>query len=356
MATRINSEHLELTPSGYPGDEDSGCDIPTTYRGVRDEWARYSYILPDTRIQLYRDFLKCIRSYTWVDAEYMSYTDLDNRVFRYDDLMDGEANYPGGSPQRPVGSGFEFGVVDGGVERWVTSTEGVVDSANWEVVSENPALLDGTWALDVRGNGREITISATLVGDRVELTQVLRELAGTMTAPPRVGWLTWYADDGDKQISVALSAPTKSRWTGAMAAEVQMSLLGVDLGSAGSGVHWEGESLVVTPGEVTEKVEIGGMVPTYPVIRFIGPIGAGSLVYVDGFGGVVQKDIPLGSIVTADCRTKQMWLDDTPDRSYIRWEQPQWPLASAPISQMRTVIEPIDGQSGSIRVEVTQLW
>ena len=124
------------------------------------------------------------------------------------------------------------------------------------------------------------------------------------------------------------------------------------MGERGIGVHLEGESLLLEPDEVEENYVIGGLVPTQPQIELYGPLESSSHFVLNGYRGDLTEDLPAGSKIEIDCRTRQMTIDGIPTRDYVAFTSPQWPLLAAPVSPMRAVM--IGG--GGIRVTVTPLW
>lgn len=219
------------------------------------------------------------RSYEWLEDFTFDYIQVPFLFDDYEALL--------GAPSED-GAGFLFGVVDdAGVERWVTLAEGL-EQPNWGSTVVQPALADGSQRLSSRIAGREIQLRATLrsTGSRTLLAPVLSQLSSVFVNQPRWGWLNWDTDQELRRIPVVFMAPTKTKWVGERAVEVELSLQGIDVGSAGRGVWLE-----------TLPQEVSVLVPPDSLVDFDGTLSVDTSmpvpIEVDAVGPVQSLDISL---------------------------------------------------------------
>lgn len=323
MATRLNCPYLSILPQGF---RQPPAEVPIKYA-----------------------------TYAALTASFASYSAVLTAEATYEDLLVGHPGFEGGVPPLPVGTGVEWGMESNGVEWWLTDVEGVEGSAVWTPRVEEPAVGDGTWLLEVRAPGRQMTVSGVLYADApVSLGRAIADASAALAAPPRTGWLTTLASDGIyKRIAVALDGATRIKRKGATLAEVQMSVRGIDVGSPGAGAHMEGMGIqAYAPTAQDQFVEVDGAVPTPPYIVIEGPVDAGAVVTLGDHEVTVEKAVLAAQKVRIDCRQRLVLVNDVPDRSLISLKGGRWPLL--PVGAVN--VKAVYAGGGKITVEAVPLW
>lgn len=275
----------------------------------------------------------------------------------FDSLMVGHPGYPGGPPLLPGGTGVTWGVVDEGAEWWVTDAEGLDDSPEWVASMVEPAGGSGSWLDSVRARGRDITITGVLIGvGATEAEQVANlrrakmKAAAALAVPPHTGRL-WY--DG-RELSVAMNGRTRIKHTGTTSVEVQMTLRGFDSGTPGAGAFYEGETLFesLTWGATTSVV-VDGAIPTPPSVLVAGPVPANTIIDVGTVTLTVTGDIPNGSLLTIDCRSRRVLLDGVPRRDLVALTA--WPLLTVGANEVKAT-RGATGTTGKVSISATALF
>lgn len=310
-------------------------------------------------------------TYSGVLSAHSQYAGLALASPTYEDLLEGLPGHVGGVPPRPYGYPVKWGLEDErGVEWWLTDAEGLTDSANWTPATLDPARGDGTWLLDVRAPGREVTLTGMLVSeDRLALLDAVSRAGGVLAAQPRTGWVTYRTEGGGlRRLPVALAGATRTRWTGPHAVEVQMSMRGVDVGSPGAGAYMEGEPTQYEAGpSTTLQITVDGVVPTPPVLVLRGPMPSGSeVIFSNGMTLTTTRALTdagdVTEALTIDCRTRQVWAggwdytqnrlsSETPDRGAVTWLGGRWATLGLGYQEVT-----FDATTGTLQMTVVPLW
>lgn len=301
-------------------------------------------------------------TYASLLVNYLSYSQMLAAESTYGSILVNHPGYPGGVPARPGGYGIELGVIRNGVEWWVTDADGLEGAPAWDIKAETPAVGDGTWLLEVRSSGRDVTVKGAIVASQaLALGTAIAEVGAALTNRPRTGWLNWSAPDGfNKRLSVALSGATKVRRIGNTAAEFEMTLKGVDVGSPGAGVYLETPGPVVVPlssGQV-QSVVVPGLVPTPPRLLVKGSCRAGAVFRLGNMTVTTTADVLAAQTLVVDSRSKTVEVNGTPQRALIQLEGGRWPLLGVDAPQrLEGTFEAVAGQAApQASVEVTGLW
>lgn len=290
-------------------------------------------------------------SYNVVYWTFLSYSKMMEVIADYEALMLGHPGHDNGAPERMLGTGVEWGIDESGVQWWLTEVEGLTDSPTWEIRSEEPAVGDGTWVLDVRAPGREITLKGVLIAETsTQLAEAMRSAVATLSAKPRTGWLEW----DDKQIPVALMQQTKVKHVGSLSAEVEMVFKGIDAGTAGAGVYLESTwtqswELVST---VDQTAVVGGTVPCSPTIVMVGPLDLGAVITVGPYQMITTAELVEGDTAVVNCRTRLVTINDTLSRGFVTLQFDRWPVMSTDDIRLNAVY----AGGGHIIVQATALW
>lgn len=265
------------------------------------------------------------------------------------DLATGHPGYPGGPPLLPSGTGVHWGVAEDGVEWWITDAEGLDDSAPWELSVVEPAAVDGSWLAGVRAPGREVTLRGVILADDpADLLAAKRKAAAALAVSPRTGRLSY----NDAELSVALAGQTRIKHIGANAVEVEMSLRGIDIGTAGAGVFFEGQTVTQTlEWNKPETFTLGGAAPTAPRFRIGGSVGAGMTLEVNGVTITTTVGLSFSDRLDIDCRTRQVLRNGVPRRDAITLTE--WPILTVGANEIEAS-QP--GDFGLIRMTVTELF
>lgn len=281
-------------------------------------------------------------------------------------VMQGHPGYDGGAPSLPAGTGVAFGVTTyDGAEWWPTQVEGLLGSAPWEATMIRPATQDGEWLQSVGSGGRTITIEGTVLApDRAVLERAFRQAAACFATPPRTGWLR-YRDIFDQQwrMPVVLTEPVRVKPVGDCAFDVQITVKGVDVGTAGAGVHFESENpqtpVNLLPWGDQIPVVLAGYVPSWPVVTVRGPVDAGAVVTFPPTGDgvpVTLKVLPAvtsGQTLRIDCRRRRVVLERIGASDPLRGavEVNRWPVL--PIGP--STVTATGSGAGHITINLTDL-
>lgn len=322
MSERLNCPYLSILPQGF---RQPPAQVPVKFA-------------------TYADLLSSFTDYAQVLVAQPT----------YESLLEGQPGYEGGVPPLPVGTGVEWGITRNGVEWWLIDAENVEGSAYWSPRVEEPTVGDGTWLLDVRAPGREMTVTGVLYADSPQsLATAVAEVGATLAAAPRTGWLQYQPTGGEWQrIAVALSGPTRVKRRGSSSADVQMSVRGIDVGSPGGGAHLESVALDSYTLGAETNIVVRGMVPTPPMLVLQGPLDAGVVVRLGVFTVTTTRAVLASQRVVIDCRQRLVVVNDAPDRSLIELDGGRWPVL--PTGAV-TVSATYTG-SGQVTAEVTALW
>jgi len=267
------------------------------------------------------------RDFAAVAAAYLDFAALAAANTNFDDISEGHPGYPGGPPEISVGSGVRWGWEEDGVEWWITDAEGLDDSAPWEAAITELAADDGGVVEAVRAKGRQVTLRGRLISDDKALLAVAKRLAAaTLAVQPRIGWL----DYEGLRLPVALAGQTQVRPVGGLAADVEMTLVGAEIGTPGGGVFFEGAtSSVALPWGVAQPITISGAVPAFPIITLVGPIPQAADITVGGAVIALNRPVAAAEVLTIDCRRRLVTSNGKPDRGAVSLNA--WPRLSGTV-------------------------
>lgn len=272
----------------------------------------------------------------------------------FDYIMQGHPGFPGGPQKMPAGSGLNLGYEYLGVQWWITSVEGVEDSALWESATVAPAGADGSWSAGVYGRGREITITCALVAETVEELRLAKGVAAAALAvAPHRGWLRYL----DRRISVQMDGQVRIKSQGSLGAELMVKLRGIDIGTPGVGVFFEDAAGTTTynlPWALQDEILLGGVVPSPPSIEVLGPVPAGTTIGVGISDLTLPNGVADGSVLIIDSRRRRVLLDSFPRMSEVALFD--WPLFT--VGANRIVADTPGGNvpDGLVRISVTALY
>lgn len=280
---------------------------------------------------------------TWdeVTQRFPTWDAMQAAVATWDSLMQGHPGYDGGAPSLPAGTGATFGVTTyDGCEWWVTNVEGLLDSAPWEASTVRPATQDGEWLKSVSAAGRAITIEGTVIApSRLTLERAVRQAMACLATPPRTGWLRYRDSAGDAwRLPVVLTEKVRVKATGDHSFDVQINVKGVDIRTAGAGVHLESDEspapVDLLPWNSEVGIEVGGYVPSWPTITVTGRVAAGAVVTFPSLGDGVPvtvkllREVAAGQTLRIDCRRRRVVLERVGASEPVRGavEVNRWPL------------------------------
>ena len=223
-----------------------------------------------------------------------------------------------------------------GVEFWLTEVEGLEDSPGWDASLSESAVLDGSWLSKVTAKGRPVTIKGVAIApDVTKITKAKATLAAALAVRPRTGLLRYRG----LELPVAIASAVKMRHIGTLSIEVEVSLVGIDMGRnwPGGGVFLQGDATTyrLTNNAWTDYGALGS-VACPARLSAHGPIPAAAYVEFSTADSrttlTFQRDVPAGQTIDVDARTRSvLWYDDThpdgvPDYAAVRVDQ--WPMLS----------------------------
>lgn len=286
-----------------------------------------------------------------VASAYADFNALRDGNQDFDSIAEGHPGYPGGPPASTAGTGVRWGWADGGAEWWITDAEGLDDSAPWDAAVTELAADDGGVVEAVRAAGRRITLRGRIVADnRDALIGAKRLAAAALAVQPRIGWL----DYEGLRLPVALAGQTRVRHVGELAADVEMSLVGAEVGTPGGGVFFEGRShAVALPWGGSQTIAVGGTVPSSPTITVVGPVPSGTNVTIAGAIITLTGELAPASTMTIDCRRRLVTIDGKPNRGAVTLNA--WPLLSGAFDVSASTSSGL-APAGRVSVSATDLY
>lgn len=271
----------------------------------------------------------------------------------FDSIMRGHPGFPGGPPLLPAGSGLDLGFSHLGVEWWIVDAEGVEDSPDWGAVNVRPAFGDGSWPTPVTAPGRSIIINCTLVADHEsDMPAAKDHAAAALAVSPHRGWLHYL----DRRLPVQMAGQVRIRSRGARAADLQVNLLGVDIGTAGRGVHWESAGGDVTfhpTWGLVEFFELDGTIPSPPIITVSGVVG-GAEISVGGVTVLILSTVGADEVLVIDSRRRIVTLNGALALDAVTFGA--WPMLSAGVNRVHVRRAAGDMLNGSVRISGTPLF
>jgi hypothetical protein len=174
-----------------------------------------------------------------------------------------------------------------------------------------------------------------------------------LAVPPRVGWLSWETERGVLTMPVVPTGASKTKWNGSAWVDVELTVVGVDVGTAGKGAHFEADPVIVAlPGIHRTTIDVGGGIDTPPLITIVGPAPHGGELVLGNYALSLRQDLQLGEFVVVNSAAKTVTLNGVPSRSAVTFARNAWPVMQVGAVECRTQL----GPEGRALIEMVPLW